>query len=127
MLEEDAQMKLRLPVKLKEKVEEQAKKNKRTMNGEIVQILEDELLFEPEMYSIKSKTVSGQSRSDCLSLINTFQETYLSNRDRVINLQFEHNVDDTKPLFSLTMFYTSKSYGPRKKKEESTYDILKMF
>lgn len=49
---EDAQLKIRLPQDLKSIIEDRAKLNHRTMNGEIVSILEK---------SLKSETNSGRS------------------------------------------------------------------
>ncbi|QGU10689.1 Arc family DNA-binding protein [Leclercia sp. J807] len=43
MSREDPQLRIRLPIELKEKVEASAKENNRSMNAEIVQILQDAL------------------------------------------------------------------------------------
>lgn len=50
---EDAQLKIRLPQELKIILEERSKSNNRTMNGEIINILEGSLL--------NSKATSGRS------------------------------------------------------------------
>lgn len=44
MSRSDPQFKLRLPLELKERIEEDAKKNKRSINAEIVSCLESEYL-----------------------------------------------------------------------------------
>ena len=44
MSREDPQLRIRLPIELKEKIQEAAAKNNRSMNAEIVSILEDSFL-----------------------------------------------------------------------------------
>jgi len=43
MAREDPQLRIRLPIELKEKIQEQANKNNRSMNAEIVYALEQSL------------------------------------------------------------------------------------
>lgn len=53
----DSQLKLRLPSELKQKMEESAKREKRSMNAEIVSRLEDSLLFDNDLSSNSKKNI----------------------------------------------------------------------
>ncbi len=61
MSREDPQLRIRLPIELKEKVEAAAKENGRSMNSEIVQILQNALGDPPvDIVEIDSTNVSPE-------------------------------------------------------------------
>lgn len=76
MAKEDPQMKIRLPIELKEKIQKAAAKNNRSMNAEIIHIL--------EQYSSSDKRYSKQ---DVLEYINTalnkFEELVINHSDKI--------------------------------------------
>ncbi|HGW3550452.1 TPA: Arc family DNA-binding protein [Klebsiella pneumoniae] len=85
MSREDPQLRIRLPVGLKEKIEDSAKANKRSMNAEIVQrldgsflaeVLEDEVLSAEEAIKIVSK-----ARDELSAII--FKRTFLEINKKV--------------------------------------------
>lgn len=80
MSREDPQLRIRLPVELKEKIEESAKSNGRSMNAEIVQRLESSILSEishDKLISAQDAIQIAISAKDHLSKIileRTFSE-----------------------------------------------------
>ena len=90
---EDAQLKIRLSQELKSTLEERAKANNRTMNGEIVNILEASLL--------SSNTNSGRSiYFNDLNCVEDYEnESLHSHQDRV--LQMISKIFFTHPQYQL--------------------------
>ncbi|MDE1487403.1 Arc family DNA-binding protein [Xenorhabdus bovienii] len=80
MSREDPQLRIRLPIELKEKIEETAKANSRSMNAEIVQRLDISFLNEPptgELISAKDAAHIASKAKKELSVVilkRTFNE-----------------------------------------------------
>ncbi|MEQ1967672.1 Arc family DNA-binding protein [Xenorhabdus nematophila] len=80
MSREDPQLRIRLPIELKEKIEETAKANSRSMNAEIVQRLDISFLNEPptgELISAKDAVqIANKAKDELPSIIlkRTFDE-----------------------------------------------------
>ncbi len=75
MSREDPQLRIRLPVELKEKIEGSAKENNRSMNAEIVQRLDASYLSEfPEDGVLSAK--------DALQIANNAKEAYPTSYSR---------------------------------------------
>ncbi|CDG20005.1 Putative phage regulatory protein (fragment) [Xenorhabdus poinarii G6] len=80
MSREDPQLRIRLPIELKEKIEETAKANSRSMNAEIVQRLDISFLNEPptdELISAKDAIqIANKAKDELPSIIlkRTFDE-----------------------------------------------------
>lgn len=114
MLEEDAQMKLRLTHELKEEIEHRAKLNRRTMNGEIVNVLEREFNLNDCKFYVHERIFKGNSSISCITQINEFIDQYLGNGE-VINIQFADIKTSDDTYYEYSLFYKSKR-KPRSRK-----------
>ncbi|MBF0693384.1 Arc family DNA-binding protein [Providencia alcalifaciens] len=129
MSREDPQLRIRLPIELKEKIEVAAKENTRSMNAEIVQRLEisflgeinpDDLIPASEAMKIADKAkeelsnvVFKRTFDEINKKIRLGQKTFFIS---VSDLDLENiNDDDFDPIFSRTF----------KKLEELGYKIWK--
>lgn len=98
MSREDPQLRIRLPVELKEKIEDAAKSNARSMNAEIVQRLDVSFFNEPptdELISAKDAVLVISKAKDELSKIifkRTFSE--INRRIRIGHTTFSVELDD---------------------------------
>ncbi|MBT0366187.1 Arc family DNA-binding protein [Morganella morganii subsp. morganii] len=98
MSREDPQLRIRLPVELKEKIEETAKANSRSMNAEIVQRLDASFLHDlPEDKLISAKEALGiisKAKDELANVIfkRTFAE--LNRRVRIGHKIFYVEVND---------------------------------
>jgi len=98
MSREDPQLRIRLPIDLKEKIEESAKSNSRSMNAEIVQRLDSSFLSEissDELISAKDALHIINKAKDELSRI-IFQRTFseINKKIRIGHTSFYINLDD---------------------------------
>ncbi len=98
MSREDPQLRIRLPIELKEKIEETAKANSRSMNAEIVQRLDASFLHEPpedEIISAKEALGIISKAKDQLANV-IFQRTFaeLNRRVRIGHKRFYVEVGD---------------------------------
>ena len=78
MSREDPQLRIRLPIELKEKIEETAKENNRSMNAEIVKRLDSSFMSEiseDEVISAKDALQIAFNAKDALSRI-IFERTF---------------------------------------------------
>lgn len=98
MSREDPQLRVRLPIELKEKIEEAAKANSRSMNAEIVQRLDVSFFNEPpsdELVSAKDAVrIASKAREEIASIIfkRTFDE--INAKIRIGHTNFFINLDD---------------------------------
>ncbi|WFQ80290.1 Arc family DNA-binding protein [Xenorhabdus sp. SF857] len=98
MSREDPQLRIRLPIELKEKIEETAKANSRSMNAEIVQRLDVSFLNEPpteELISAKDAVhIASKAREKLSGVIlkRTFNE--INKKIRIGHTQFSVSLDD---------------------------------
>jgi predicted DNA-binding protein len=98
MSREDPQLRIRLPIELKEKIEETAKANSRSMNAEIVQRLDVSFLNEPiteELISAKDAVhIASKAREELSGVIlkRTFNE--INKKIRIGHTQFCVSLDD---------------------------------
>ncbi|MFO4114275.1 MULTISPECIES: Arc family DNA-binding protein [Enterobacter cloacae complex] len=98
MSREDPQLRIRLPVELKEKIEDSAKANNRSMNAEIVQRLDGSFLAEvsdDEVISAEEAIQIVSKARDELSAIifkRTFSE--INKKVRIGHTTFHIHLDD---------------------------------
>lgn len=98
MSREDPQLRVRIPPELKEKIEDAAKSNARSMNAEIVHRLDASFLNEPqtdELISAKDAILVINKAKDELSKIifsRTFSE--INRRIRIGHTTFSIDLDD---------------------------------
>ncbi|EPP6257999.1 Arc family DNA-binding protein [Cronobacter sakazakii] len=98
MSREDPQLRIRLPIELKEKIEEIAKANNRSMNAEIVQRLASSFLAEvsdDEVLSVEEAIQIVSKARDELSAIifkRTFSE--INKKVRIGHTTFHIHLDD---------------------------------
>ncbi|RUT65189.1 Rha family transcriptional regulator [Morganella morganii] len=92
MSREDPQLRVRLPIELKEKIEDAAKSNSRSMNAEIVQRLDMSFLNEPpsdELISAQDAAhIASKAREELSGVIlkKTFDE--INKKIRIGHTQF---------------------------------------
>ena len=117
MSREDPQLRIRLPVELKEKIEETAKSNNRSMNAEIVKRLDDSFLNDiqvnEELSAQEAFKVACRARDELSKTVfkRTFSE--INKKIRLGNTTFGvdlgdlelHDIeeDDVKAILSLTI------------------------
>ncbi|MDE9465469.1 Arc family DNA-binding protein [Xenorhabdus bovienii] len=98
MSREDPQLRIRLPIELKEKIEETAKANSRSMNAEIVQRLDISFLNEPptgELISAKDAAhIASKAKKELSGVIlkRTFDE--INKKIRIGHTHFYISLSD---------------------------------
>lgn len=98
MSREDPQLRIRLPIELKEKIEDYAKANNRSMNAEIVQRLDGSFLTEvPEDEVISAEEaiqIVNRARDELSAIIfkRTFSE--INKKVRIGHTTFHIHLDD---------------------------------
>lgn len=98
MSREDPQLRIRLPIELKEKIEESSKLNNRSMNAEIVQRLEGSFFSEPtadEIISAKDALiVVNRAKEELTNIIfkRTFAE--INQKIRIGHTSFSVELND---------------------------------
>ncbi|AOM40158.1 Arc family DNA-binding protein [Xenorhabdus hominickii] len=98
MSREDPQLRIRLPIELKEKIEETAKANSRSMNAEIVQRLDVSFLNElPTEKLIPAKDavqIANKAKEELSGIIlkRTFNE--INKKIRIGHTQFSISLED---------------------------------
>lgn len=98
MSREDPQLRIRLPIELKEKIEVSAKNNNRSMNAEIVQRLErtylDELPEDEVLSAADVINIAARAKDEISSIIfkRTFAE--INKKARMGHKEFCINLDD---------------------------------
>ncbi|AAM85753.1 Arc family DNA-binding protein [Yersinia pestis] len=98
MSREDPQLRIRLPVELKEKIEGSAKENNRSMNAEIVQRLDASYLSEfPEDGVLSAKDalqIANNAKESLSNLIFTRTFAEISKKVRIGHKSFCIDLDD---------------------------------
>ncbi|MDH0032007.1 MULTISPECIES: Arc family DNA-binding protein [unclassified Acinetobacter] len=100
-MSEDAQMKLRLPPELKDQIEERARDNKRTMNGEIVHIIENAITSESAQY-FSWQRFSSMSEANCVDQLNQYLRENPEAKVQSVSIV------NTGKIFSLYVFIRAK-------------------
>lgn len=100
-MSEDAQMKLRLPPELKDQIEERARDNKRTMNGEIVHIIENAIASESAQY-FSWQRFSSMSEANCVDQLNQYLRENPETKVQSVSIV------NTGKIFSLYVFIRAK-------------------
>lgn len=95
MSREDPQLRIRLPAELKEKVAKQAKDNGRSMNAEIVQILQDSLDPKPESGRKTLTHYYHLDKTHCLEWRDFFEKKLDDSNDidKAIKILFHYKVN----------------------------------
>lgn len=97
---EDAQLKLRLPIQLKEFIEEEAKKNHRTINGEVIYRLERSRINSEQM---------SQADIRVIHLANGKKRLVYGKFSKTLGLDYSQDLNSIKTDIELSLDALSRS------------------